>query len=276
MEPLEVIQHIAGADATIRELISGSNRVFRVLADDRTTIVKVYANAARERRESRALEALSGIKGVPVVLDRGTTDEHHWVRMQDAGKWNLATLPENPNVARKAGQVLHAVHQADPESISNLSSGMDADWVAAHYASTFERLNRYRRRLNLPSTLIDRGMSAPRPIGSSPRPAHTHPLPAKFLVDEDGEVTLIDWEWATLAPSEWDLSLALWRTELECGPDAAEGLAEGYGARLADETLAPWVAYHAATQLLTAAETQQGRLDNLAYLVAVLDTNLAS
>jgi hypothetical protein len=52
--------------ATVKELSSGTNKVFRLLEESgESTVVKVYATPARERRERHALEALLGVPGVP-------------------------------------------------------------------------------------------------------------------------------------------------------------------------------------------------------------------
>ncbi len=80
-------------------------------------------------------------------------------------------------------------------------------------------------------------------------------------------MTLVDWEWATLAPPEWDFSLATWRLRIQAGPAAAAALAEGYGATLSEPDLDAWIAYHAGMMLLREAETRDGRLDNLGYVV---------
>lgn len=267
MQAADIAKHLAGG-GRVQEISRGANRVFRVWADDGSvSLVKVYASPTHERRERRALQVLSGIEGVPTVMDRGTQDELNWVRFEDPGSWSLASLPESPAAARRAGQILKAVRAADPALLSNLAGGMDPEWIASDFRSTFERLQRYRRRLQIPAELISKALSVDAPHSSEPRAAHTNPRPESFLVDESGKVTLVDWEWATLAPPEWDFSLASWLLRLKAGPVAAAALAEGYGATLSDEDLDAWVAYHAGMILLREAETRDGRLDSLAYIV---------
>ena len=48
---------------------------------------------------------------------------------------------------------------------------------------------------------------------------------------------------------------------------AAAALAEGYGAALSEDDLDSWIAYHAGMILLREAETREGRLDSLNYIV---------
>jgi len=213
------------------------------------------------------LQALAGIEGVPQVIDRGTDEETSWVKFDDPGTWSLANLPESPGAARRAGQVLHAVHQADPQLLSNLAGGMDAEWLASDFRSTFERLGRYRRKLQIPADLLQKALTVDPPPCGEPRASHTNPRPESFLVDESGAVTLFDWEWATLAPPEWDFSLAIWLLRLQSGPGAAAALAEGYGAALSDVDLDAWVAYHAGMILLRDAETRDAHPDSLKYMV---------
>ena len=59
-------------DALVRELSSGANKVFRVIDNEASTIVKVYPVSSRERRERHALEALAAIPSVPRIINHGT------------------------------------------------------------------------------------------------------------------------------------------------------------------------------------------------------------
>jgi hypothetical protein len=274
---MDAAQLVAGLvpNAAIKELSASANRVFRVRTEDgETTVIKVYSSPARERRERHAMEALAGIKGIPVILERGANQGFSWIRMPDGGAWSLATLPKNPETISRAGAVLRSVHDSAAE-ITNLGSGIDGEYVAEHYRSTLNRLGRYRGRLSLPAEVLDRALADDRhPQASSPRPAHTRPHPRSFIVSEHGEVTLSEWEWATLAPPEWDLSLVTWRLTRYLGRDAAEAFWQGYGASFPQARLRPWIAYHASMAMLEAAEQRDGRLGDLAYLVDDLSTSV--
>lgn len=263
-------------NATIKELGAGSNKVFRLLAEGGgSTILTVYSTPARERRERHALEALEGVRGVPQILERGASDGMSWIRVTDGGSWNLASLPRNLDTLRRAGAVLRAVHDSGA-AITNLEGGIDGDYVQAHFRSTLDRLERYRRRLGLPADVLERAKDGGNtPAAGRPKPSHTRPYPRNFVVSENGDVTLIDWEWATLAPPEWDLSLASWRFGRDMGQHAAEALWEGYGAAFSPERLNPWIAYHASMMMLDAAEKRDGRLGDLSYLVDDLANAIA-
>ena len=275
MTPREIIQEIA-AGATIKELSFQSNYVFRLLRENgATTIVKIYGTSSRERRERHALEALLGVPGVPQILERGATDGYSWIRMTDGGAWNLAALPRNLDTIAKSGQLLRGLHDSQAH-ITNLEGGIDGEYVVAHYKSTLERLERYRRRLELPAAVLDAARSSSnQPASTAPVVSHTRPKPDKFVVSEDGKMTLIGWEWATLAPAEWDLSLATWRFSRTLGPDAAQALWDGYGASFSQERLKPWIAYHASMAMLDAAEQRDGRLGDLNYLITDLSSAIA-
>ena len=267
MQPVDIAKQLAEG-GKVQEITRGPNRIFRIWPEGEDVfLLKVYASATHERRERRALQALEGVEGVPQVVERGTEEELSWVRFDDPGTWSLASLPESPGAARRAGQVLQSVHKADPEPLSNLAGGMDATWLASDFRSTFERLERYRRKLQIPPELLARARLADPPPCGEPRAAHTNPRPESFLVDESGAVTLVDWEWATLAPPEWDFSLATWLLRLHAGPAAAAALAEGYGAALSEADLDAWIAYHSGMILLREGETREGRLDSLSYIV---------
>lgn len=254
-------------NARTRELAAGANKVFRVHeTETHTAIVKVYPVVSRERRERHALEALAGIEGVPTLVKNGIEDETAWLKMTDGGVWNLANLPKNLDVIEAAGRTLRRVHGAHA-NITNLTVGIDADYVLSHYRSTVERLGRYRRRFQLDQAVLDRALDIEPPLATDPVPSHTRPMPSKFVVDEEFAVTLTDWEWATLGPPEWDLTLAVWQFASINGEDAAAAFRQGYAAELPESRYRSWVAYHAAMMMLDAAETREGRLGDLSYLV---------
>ena len=265
MEARELVTKLH-PDALVRELSSGANKVFRVIAGDESTIVKVYPVASRERRERHALEALVDVPAVPRIIDHGTQDEMAWLRMNDGGHWNLANLPKNLDTMEAAGAALRGIHNSHAD-ITNLAAGIDADYVLSHYRSTIERLGRYRRRFGMDQAVLDRALELPPPTASDPVPAHTKPTLSKFVVDEAGTITIVDWEWATKAPPEWDQTHAVWRLAARIGEDAAAAFRKGYGSELPESSYRPWVAYHSAMMMLEAAELREGKLGDLSYLV---------
>ena len=196
--------------ARIRELAAGSNKLFRITEnEDETSIVKVYPVASREKRERHALEALAGIEGVPRIHNHGIDGDQAWLKMSDGGSWNLSSLPKNLDVVESAGRTLRNVHSATAE-ITNLVVGIDSEYVKSHYRSTVERLGRYRRRFGMQQVVLEKALEIEPPLATEPVPSHTRPTPSKFVVNEAGGVSLVDWEWATLGPPEWDLTLAVW------------------------------------------------------------------
>lgn len=256
--------------ARIRELAAGQNAVFRVTeSEDNTSIVKVYPVASREKRERHALEALSGIEGVPTIHNHGMDGDLAWLKMSDGGSWNLSSLPKNLEVVESAGQTLRNVHNARTQ-ITNLVVGIDSEYVKSHYRSTIERLGRYRRRFGMAQIVLDKALDIEPPLATDPVPSHTRPTPSKFVVNESGQVTLVDWEWATLGPPEWDLTLAVWQFAVNHGEDAAAAFRKGYAAELPESRYRSWVAYHSAMMMLDTAEVREGRLGDLQYLVGDL------
>ncbi len=258
VKALEVAQKLAEGgrvhELTGMERGQSANRVYRIWRGDGTEVAKIYGTPARERRETHALEALASLPGTPQIIDRGLEFDIHWATFEDAGRWNLGTLPENPGLARKAGQILRSVHDTSADKITNLSRGMDQEWVAVDFLSTLRRLERYRRRLEISSDILEDAREVRPPYASDPRTAHTNPAPDNFVVDDDGNVTLINWEWATVAPTEWDLSKAAWLIGLHAGPSAAAAFQEGYGRSLDQYQLDRWIVYHSAMTLVFRVE----------------------
>ncbi|MGB8359869.1 MAG: phosphotransferase, partial [Acidimicrobiia bacterium] len=191
------------------------------------------------------------------------------LKMSDGGSWNLSSLPKNLEVVEAAGRTLRNVHSAQAD-ITNLVVGIDSDYVKSHYRSTIERLGRFRRRFGMQQVVLDRALDIEPPLATDPVPSHTRPTPSKFVVSEDGDVTLVGWEWATLGPPEWDLTLAVWQFAVNHGEDAAAAFRKGYAAELPESRYRSWVAYHSAMMMLDAAEIRQGRLGDLHYLVTDL------
>ncbi|HEX2403359.1 MAG TPA: aminoglycoside phosphotransferase family protein, partial [Acidimicrobiia bacterium] len=242
------------------------NKVFRVIDDELSTILKVYPVSSRERRERHALEALAAIPSVPRIINHGTEGEMAWLEMNDGGHWNLANLPKNLDSIEASGAALRDIHTSNA-NITNLAAGIDADYVLSHYRSTIERLGRYRRRFGMDQAVLDKALELEPPIATAPAPSHTKPTLSKFIINDEGTITIVDWEWATLAPPEWDLTLAVWRLAARIGEDASAAFRSGYGAELPESRYRPWVAYHAAMMMLEAAEVREGRLGDLGYLV---------
>jgi aminoglycoside phosphotransferase (APT) family kinase protein len=265
-------------ELTSAERLMGTNRVFRVWMAAGTRILKVYGTPARERRESHSLEALAAIKGLPVILDRGVEeDSMYWTLFEDCGQWNIGALPENARTARRAGAILREVHELPPNALSNLSRGIDQEWVSVDFMSTFRRLERYRAKIGYRAELLERARAVRPPFASEPRVAHTNTVPENFLVDDEGAVTLINWEWATLAPPEWDLTKSLWLMSLKAGPDAATAFGNGYGRSIDPIQLDRWIVYHSSMMLVYEAESTL-RQDRYAYeyLIAELERAVTS
>lgn len=258
MEPLELAESLAGG-GRVQQLSRGSsalgaNQVFRLWTDTGTRILKAYGTAARDRRERHALQAFAELDGLPLLLDRGLTGDTQWALFDDAGQWNLGTLPENVGLARKAGEILRAVHDAGTDRVSNLSRGIDQEWVAVDFQSTFRRLERYRGRIRLSAELLRQAQTVKPPFASDPRASHTNTTAENFVVNDLGEVTLINWEWATIAPPEWDLSKSVWLVGIKAGPSAGRALQSGYGRGLEPVQLDRWTVYHAGMMLVAEAE----------------------
>lgn len=231
-----------------------ANQVFRIWRGDDSKVLKIYGSDARQRREHHALNALKDWTRSPQVLDSGVSGELHWIMFADAGKWNLETLPENPGLARTAGRILRELHETDKELVSNLERGIDQEWVAIDFQSTLRRLDRYRSRVGVSPDFIEAARSVNPPFANEPVLAHTDAVPRNFVVDDAGTVTLINWEWATLAPPEWDLTRAAWSIGVHAGPTAAASLFEGYGKVIDGVVLDRWIVYHTAQTLVNHTE----------------------
>ncbi len=261
MQAQEIAALLADGDR-VHALSSGTNSVFRITGTDgSTTILKVYGSASYQRRERRALEALDGLEGLPAVIEWGSTQGADWVRFADAGRWTLASLPGDSKAAEQAGSLLRRLHEADFSRLSNLEEGIGSAWMETALRGNFARLERYRRRLNIPSSVFDKASDLSFPVTGPPRASHTRPFPSAFVIDDSGAVTLTGWTWATLTPAEWDFTFTYWH--LARHQNAGEAFASGYGAKVDTAVLRTWIAFHITAALLREAESRDGRLDDL-------------
>ncbi|MEZ5175997.1 MAG: aminoglycoside phosphotransferase family protein [Acidimicrobiia bacterium] len=260
MDPKALAEKFAEGTA-VQQLTSptplqGANHVFRIWREHSTEILKIYGSDSRLRREMHALDALSDVPGVPLIVERGVEEGIHWAKFVDGGKWNLQTLPENPGLAEKTGEILASLHRAAPAAFSNLARGIDQEWIAVDFRSALRRLDRYRARVGVPAELVSAATTVQPPHAGTPVVSHTDPIAKKFVVDDAGGVTLVSWEWATLAPPEWDLSRAAWSVGIHMGPVAAAAVLRGYGKTFEPAQLDRWIVYHAAQALVHLAEQQ--------------------
>jgi len=258
LDPQSLARRMA-AGGTIQELTAttsqvGANQVYRIWSDAGSLIVKIYGSDARQRRERHAMNALSEWGHLPEIRDSGSTQGLHWIVFADAGRWNLETLPENPGLARTAGKILRELHDTDKSLLSNLERGIDQEWVAIDFQSTLRRLDRYRSRVGVSQEFIKAAQSVNPPFANEPVVAHTDAIPRNFIVDNEGNVTLINWEWATLAPPEWDLTRAAWSIGMHAGPAAAAALFDGYGKSIDGVLIDRWIVYHTAQTLVRHTE----------------------
>lgn len=263
MDAAELVRQLARGGRTM-ELHGAGQRVFRVWHEHDTTLIKVYASPGSARREKRAFEVLGGVLNMPEIAESGSVDDVHWVRFVDPGHWTAATLPHNYDAAEQAGAIIRSLQKLDASDLSNLSTGIVAAKVASDFVSVFERLERYRGRLELPRSAIDAALASSPPPASDPVPSHTSPRPEKFFIARDGKVTLFDWVWATPAPPEWDASLAWWTFLRSGGEQAAAAFERGFANPITHEATRSWIIYHLGTHLLRNAEDRSGRLESLA------------
>ena len=64
--------------------------------------------------------------------------------------------------------------------------------------------------------------------------------------------------------------MASWQFSIALGEEAGAAFLEGYGAVVSATRLKSWIAYHSAMLMLEAAENRDGRLHDMAPLVAAL------
>ena len=100
MDAMDIARQLARG-GRVHELSGYAGRTFRLFAPHATTILTVYRSSSLQRREQRALESLADVEGLPKVIEWSVDTEAAWGLFEDAGAWNLATLPSSSGPARK-------------------------------------------------------------------------------------------------------------------------------------------------------------------------------
>ena len=276
MDAAGIARNLSG-DGRILEVGSGVGRLYRIWEESgETRLVKIYPTPAAERREQQAFESLAPTVGLPTITERGQDEGTHWAVFEDPGKWNLASLPENSSLGRKAGAILAELHGHSIGRLSNVAHGIDQEWINADFPAVFKRLDRYRGRLQLGSEVVEQASRITPPEATGPVIIHTDPSPELFFVNDDGDLTLFHWEWSTLGPPEWDYSRLLWLTRLKVGPEAAAGIIEGYGGEIPAKQLERWAVYHSGMMLIQAVEVVDPQLRGAEWLVEELARAVAA
>ena len=118
----QIVQEVAG-EARFQLISKSRDAYYRIWRESDTTVLKVYGSQSLWRRENRALASLQGVAGLPTILREGTNDSTAWVEFADADRWTLASMPQNRDMAHKAGQILRASTRPIP-AISRTSAGV--------------------------------------------------------------------------------------------------------------------------------------------------------
>ena len=174
VQPLDVADRLAHG-GRIHELSSGGkalgmNRAYRL-----------YRQGGPEYSRSMELRLGSGESATPSTPFPTSTDSPRWLigvpTATRIGRCSAmpangasARCPRTPVcLARPARPCARCtIHRPGP--MSNLSRGIDQDWVAVDFVSTFRRLERYRRKIGISADLIEQANQSGRPLPQSPVP----------------------------------------------------------------------------------------------------------
>lgn len=222
------------------------NSTYRVhLASGETWMLRVMPRGRRSWETERAAVALAREAGlrVPEERARGEVDHPYWlgtwlpgVRLDD---WLAAGPPE---AARRqtgfaVGESLARLHAVQLSAPGRLVRGREvrryeAEPVASHLGRW---LGEDRARAALGAAGVEAVAAAYEARRSSltgwqDRRAllHGDPTPGNVLVDGEGAVGWVDFEWARVGDPAWDLAVLLGR-DGPGDPAWREGVAAGYG-----------------------------------------------
>jgi aminoglycoside phosphotransferase (APT) family kinase protein len=222
------------------------NTTYRVrLASGETWMLRILPRGLGAQETERAATALAGDAGllVPRERGRGEVDHPYWigswipgVRLDD---WLAGGPPEaeRRRVGEAIGRDLAALHAVTFEAPGKLLRGREVRPARGEPVGL--QLRRWLGEDRTRASLGEAGVAAVRGAYEARREAlvdwashasllHGDPGPGNLLVDDDGAVGWVDWEWARAGDPAWDLAILLGR---EAPGDAAwrEGVEAGYG-----------------------------------------------
>jgi thiamine kinase-like enzyme len=266
--PLLARQPAAAWQAT--PLAGLTNRSWRLTAGALDLVLRVpgpssqrYLSRAQEQHNA-ALAAHLGIAPELLYTDpeSGVTLQRFLADARPLTEDDFAV----PAIARKIGTLLGRLHGASIEFKGAMAPFPIIDVYLA-LAADF-RLRRLRTALEPVRQALERNL--PKPV-----PSHIDPNPANFLLQPDGALTLIDWEFSAMCEPAWDLAAV----SLEGGitPAAHAALMQGYGAPHAAVSEARLWLMGAALHLVAASWTHAEMAGGNAVpgLPALLETHLA-
>ena len=233
----------------VRPLVSMTNRNWRVTAGDDDFVLRA-PGASSQRYLSRVQEfhnaAVAAALGIapPLIYADPKSGVTLQAFLADAG----ALTPDDfarPEIARKIGALLARLHRSGRAFEGVMQAFPIIDTYLALAAD--DRLRRLRAR----AEPIREAMAAE---PAALVPSHIDPNPANFLLRDDGELLLIDWEYSAMCDPAWDLAAIGMEGQIDHA-----AFAEGYGAMPSERRL--WLmraALHLVAGSWTTAEIAGG------------------
>ncbi len=254
MDAIEVARELTG-DGRPVPLAADERRYFRVWDSQSSRVIKIDRSHRSHDRELSVIDALDGVLGIPFVLDAGQVDDWYWISFADPGPWNLTSL-RNSEVGARIARTLRQVQELPLDGFPQpvLTNAL----IQSEYTSALRQLRPLRGRLHIEKSLIDGLFGIPAPGGSSPRPAHLGAKTRQTFIDEGGNVTLMGWEDAGIAPPEWDLTQVL----MGLDETSRTGSTFSKDTRLNQGPidLHRWIIFHSVRELLKLANSYETAL----------------
>jgi aminoglycoside phosphotransferase (APT) family kinase protein len=222
------------------------NTTYRVrLASGETWMLRILPRGLGALETERAATALAGEAGlrVPRERGRGALDHPYWIGSWIPGErlddWLAAGPSEGDRrrVGEAVGRDLAALHAMTLAAPGALLPGGEVRPAAEEPVG--RSLRRWLGEDRTRASLGEAGVVAVREAYEARRPAlaewashaallHGDPAQGNLLVDADGIVGWVDWEWARVGDPAWDLAILLGREAPE-DPAWREGVEAGYG-----------------------------------------------
>ena len=209
----------------IRPLPGGlTNQCFLLQLDGGQYVLRLEGHNSQALDINRDAEfrihRLLASKGLTPAIRYRAPQQHYWIRDYIPGRTlqpQDLTLPRLQNMA----QQLRLLHQLPTPAGIPLLSISDK---AAHYWDSIAAQTNHRPLLDLRPLLQSRLQGAP---DTQRTLCHLDPTPANWIETADGQLVLLDWEYAALGHPLWDLAALLQQASIS-PPEEAQ-LLHSYG-----------------------------------------------
>ena len=221
----------AGARRYVRvRLTDGASAIWmHALPEDPEVLPPALRTASEELPFVQVTEFLAG-QGLPVPQLYGVQHERRWVLLEDLGDQRLCDLPRAQRLERQrqAAELLARVHLLPRTEALPFTRCFDAAWIRFE----LDHFQAYGTPPEFRDTLVPELEALIEHIGQLPQTLCLRDFQSQnLMIDAAGNLRILDYQDALLAPPELDLAAFLYDSYVEISEEERGDLLERYAAQ---------------------------------------------